>query len=141
MRQKAKDITNLLTDQERLRQERRTRAHMRDRMLGQPPEEGDEFPLDNENASRRQMPVASQPPRPRDDEELKRAIEASKRSLAEEQARLGEDRDLARALKLSEEEEAKRARAVQDSNGTSLFDDQSQTYVVSWLHLSSGRSF
>jgi len=43
---------------------------MRDRMLGQPPEESDEFPLDNENASRRQMPVASQPPRPRDDEEL-----------------------------------------------------------------------
>ena len=34
VRQKAKDITNLLQDEERLRAERRARGAMRDRMLG-----------------------------------------------------------------------------------------------------------
>lgn len=34
VRQKAKDITNLLQDEERLRAERRSRGAMRDRMLG-----------------------------------------------------------------------------------------------------------
>lgn len=34
VRQKAKDITNLLADEERLRAERRSRGAMRDRMLG-----------------------------------------------------------------------------------------------------------
>jgi len=34
VRQKAKDITNLLQDEERLRSERRSRGAMRDRMLG-----------------------------------------------------------------------------------------------------------
>jgi epsin len=33
VRQKAKDITNLLSDEGRLREERRSRAHMRDRMI------------------------------------------------------------------------------------------------------------
>ena len=32
MRQKAKDITNLLMDEQRLREERRSRASMRNRM-------------------------------------------------------------------------------------------------------------
>lgn len=34
VRQKAKDITNLLMDEDRLRSERRSRGAMRDRMLG-----------------------------------------------------------------------------------------------------------
>ena len=34
VRQKAKDITNLLQDEDRLRAERRARGAMRDRMLG-----------------------------------------------------------------------------------------------------------
>lgn len=34
VRQKAKDITNLLQDEDRLRSERRARGAMRDRMLG-----------------------------------------------------------------------------------------------------------
>lgn len=34
VRQKAKDISNLLMDEARLRDERRSRAHMRDRMSG-----------------------------------------------------------------------------------------------------------
>ncbi len=40
VRQKAKDITNLLQDEERLRAERRSRGAMRDRMLGNIAESG-----------------------------------------------------------------------------------------------------
>jgi epsin len=40
VRQKAKDITNLLQDEERLRAERRSRGAMRDRMLGNLAESG-----------------------------------------------------------------------------------------------------
>ena len=123
MRQKAKDITNLLQDEQRLREERRTRAGMRDRMVrGNGEEEDDAVP------ARR---TKQQPERKnREDDEMKRAIEASKRSLAEEQARIGamtaEERDLQAAIKLSEEEEAKRKKSLEDANQRSLFDDQTQ---------------
>ena len=127
VRQKAKDISNLLSDPSRLREERRNRASMRDRMVrGTPGMEEEE-----EEGGRRS--VATQPRRnrttDRDDDELRRAIEASKQSLAEEQARVSEENDLQRAIRLSEEEEAKRNKAVQDSNASALFDDQSQLYV------------
>ncbi|KIJ67318.1 hypothetical protein HYDPIDRAFT_108035 [Hydnomerulius pinastri MD-312] len=129
VRQKAKDISNLLSDAGRLREERRSRAHMRDRMIrGQSdgPEDGDE------EGRRSYAPPAGAPPSrksrgpDRDEDELRRAIEASKRSLAEEQARQGEEQDLQRAIRLSEEEEAKRSKAVEDSNASALFDDQAQ---------------
>ena len=84
VRQKAKDISNLLTDEARLRQERRSRANMRDRMIGQTADGDDAF--ENENVRRR----SGTPTRGRrrgDDDELNRAIEESKRSLAEEQVR------------------------------------------------------
>ncbi|KAI0317924.1 hypothetical protein OF83DRAFT_1057723 [Amylostereum chailletii] len=127
VRQKAKDITNLLQDDSRLRHERRSRAHMRDRMLGEdngPPS----HPSFDENDSRRSPNGAPPPARPQDqtDDELRRAIEASKRTLADEQARGAEDRDLAQAIRLSEEEEARRNQAVLDANGQALFDDQQQ---------------
>lgn len=87
-------------------------------MLGQPQgdEETDEAqtPRNDENKARRTKgPVG--------DDELRRAIEESKRTLAAEQARGVEDADLARAIKLSEEEEARRKAAVTDSG--SLFDE------------------
>jgi epsin len=119
VRQKAKDITNLLTDETRLRQERRARANMRDRMLGQAglDDDNDEppAPTGDENTARRARGAGG-------DDDLRRAIEESKRSLAAEQARGAEDDDLARAIKLSEEEEARRKAALTDSG--SLFDDQ-----------------
>ena len=68
-----------------------------------------------------------------EDEELNRAIEASKRSLQDEQARTEEENDLQRAIRLSEEEEAKRKRALEDANARSLFDDTQQPYVSSQL--------
>ncbi|KAI0686874.1 hypothetical protein BC835DRAFT_1378024 [Cytidiella melzeri] len=133
VRQKAKDISNLLTDEARLRQERRSRANMRDRMIGSSGEGEEDF--ENENARRRSRTPTRVGGKPRggDDDELKRAIEESKRSLAEEQARKGvltaEERDLQQALKLSEDEERKRADELAKSNQNSLFDDQSNNLV------------
>ena len=129
VRQKAKDITNLLQDDSRLRHERRSRAHMRDRMLGE--ESGPTSrPSDDENQSRRSPTIdPARTQQNRDDDELQRAIEASKRSLAEEQARGAEDRDLERAIRLSQEDEAKRSQALLDANGQALFDDQQQMYA------------
>ena len=135
VRQKAKDISNLLTDDSRLRQERRSRAHMRDRMVGgsggNPEDEG----IEDENVRRRSrsLPARRTTRAGGDDDELKRAIEESKRSLAEEQSRKGvltaEERDLQQAIKLSEEEERKRAGAVANTNQSSLFDEQNSLCV------------
>ena len=57
---------------------------------------------------------------------MKRAIEASKRSLAEEQAKKAEEADLERAIALSKEDEKKRTSALEDANQKSLFDEQAQ---------------
>ncbi|TFK51276.1 ENTH-domain-containing protein [Heliocybe sulcata] len=129
VRQKAKDITNLLQDEGRLREERRSRAHMRDRMVGQSPGEEDE------NTRRRSRSVPPGRGRNKEDDDLQRAIEESKR-LAQEQAnKAAEDRDLERAIKLSEEEEAKRAKALQDANQAALFDDQNQLCLILFLRI------
>ena len=133
VRQKAKDITNLLQDDGRLRDERRNRAHMRDRMTRGPDGVGDddEPDVDNENAHRRNRTGALNGKRSnKDEDELRRAIEESKKSLAQEQA-TAEERDLEKALRLSEEEEKKRNKAVEDSNSSSLFDEQNQLCVIS----------
>ncbi|EJD00537.1 ENTH-domain-containing protein [Fomitiporia mediterranea MF3/22] len=125
VRQKAKDITNLLQDESRLREERRNRASMRDRMAGGTNGLSD---FDDENETRRkQQPKRRNP----EDDELRKAIEASKQSLADEQAKKAEEDDLARAIKLSEEEEKKRNQSVVDSNSRSLFDEQAQSYLCS----------
>lgn len=128
VRQKAKDITNLLQDEARLREERRTRASMRDRMVrgtegggGGSGEFGD-GPAVDENAQRRQL--AGKRPN-RDEDELRKAIEESKKSLALERQN-AEDRELQEALKLSKEEDEKRKHALEDSNATALFDDSAQ---------------
>ncbi|KAH8105403.1 hypothetical protein BXZ70DRAFT_1043676 [Cristinia sonorae] len=125
VRQKAKDISNLLTDESRLRQERRSRAHMRDRMVGEAGAEDDEGA--NENSQRRSRSAPPRRPAANTDDELRRAIEESKRSLAAEQAKQGhmtaEERDLAEAIKLSEEEEKKRHQQLEDTTQSALFDD------------------
>ena len=70
VRQKAKDISNLLSDPSRLKEERRNRASMRDRR-GHP-----SMAEDEEGRRSRAME--------RNDDELRDAIEAPKQSLAEE---------------------------------------------------------
>jgi epsin len=126
VRQKAKDITNLLMDEDRLREERRSRAHMRDRMIrGTNGEFNREE--DDENSLRRDKNsnngLAGKRPN-RDEDELRRAIEESKKSLAQEMLKK-EEQELQAALKASEEEEQKRKKDVDDSNASSLFDDAS----------------
>lgn len=138
VRQKAKDVVNLLQDEGRLRQERKSRASMRDRMVSGRNNYDDDNATglrdEDENVRRRSQSV---PPRARGrtDDQLQRAIEESKRTAADEQARLGrmtaEERDLAQAIKLSEEEENRRNKAVEDSNASSLFDDANQLCVPS----------
>ncbi|KAK0497721.1 epsin domain-containing protein [Armillaria luteobubalina] len=126
VRQKAKDITSLLLDEGRLRQERRARASMRDRMIRGTGGDYDEADDDaDENRQRRSL--NGNPPNRRngDEDDLRKAIEESKRTLAQERI-TAEERDLQEAIKLSEEEEAKRNKAVEDSNSSSLFDDQNQ---------------
>ncbi|KAG8871190.1 hypothetical protein FRB97_008922 [Tulasnella sp. 331] len=135
VRQKAKDISNLLMDESRLRDQRRSRAHMRDRMVnGQPVGNDDD---ENENVRRRSQsvppsrgPTNGQRRSRKEEDDLKKALELSKRSLEEENERHGrltaEERDLAEALKLSKEEEAKRLKAIEDSNSRALFDDGTQ---------------
>jgi epsin len=131
VRQKAKDIVNLLQDEGRLRQERQSRAHMRDRMIsGNNNYDDDE--RENENSRRRSqsVPATRRKGRPSEEDQLRRAIEESKRTASEEQARTGrmtaEERDLAQAIKLSEEDEKNRNKALEDSNASALFDDNNQ---------------
>ena len=109
VRQKAKEITNLLTDEGSLRVARQARADMRDRMLANSHK--------NENRGRRDLN--------KEDDELRRAIEESKRSFATEK----EERELQEALRLSKEEEEARAKAVSESNARSLFDDTEDACV------------
>ncbi|KDQ54579.1 hypothetical protein JAAARDRAFT_38265 [Jaapia argillacea MUCL 33604] len=134
VRQKAKDISNLLSDEQRLKQLRNNRAQMRDRMMrGGNAYDGDAGNSldDDENRRRRSRSVppggsSSRRGEGGEDDQLKKAIEASKRSLAEEQARKNEEKDIERAIALSKEEDAKRLQALADANAASLFDDQQQ---------------
>ncbi|KAF9530729.1 hypothetical protein CPB83DRAFT_874950 [Crepidotus variabilis] len=124
VRQKAKDITNLLMDEGRLREERRSRASMRDRMIrGTNGAEDDE---EDENNHRRNGSNSLAGKRPnRDEDELRKAIEESKRSLAKEQ-KDREDQQFEEALRLSKEEEERRKHDVDSSNASALFDDANQ---------------
>lgn len=131
VRQKAKDITNLLMDESRLREQRRSRAHMRDRMLGEGPVgTGDDF--ENENVRRRnENPQArTQKRKNKEQEDLEKALALSRQSLADETKRAGEltaeERDLQEALRQSKEEEERRLKALEDSNSRALFDDGTQ---------------
>ncbi|KAG8900510.1 hypothetical protein FRC00_012525 [Tulasnella sp. 408] len=131
VRQKAKDITNLLMDESRLREQRRSRAHMRDRMLGEGPVgTGDDF--ENENVRRRNenSQARAQKRKNKEQEDLEKALALSRQSLADETKRAGEltaeERDLQEALRQSKEEEERRLKALEDSNSRALFDDGTQ---------------
>ncbi|GAA5827008.1 hypothetical protein JCM11251_002204 [Rhodosporidiobolus azoricus] len=115
VRQKAKDITNLLLDEKRMKNQRATRKDMRNRMAG---ERGDR---DRE----RERPSRASPPAGGDDE-LQRAIEASKRSAEDEARRNQGDRDLEDAIRASREEEERRQRELAANGGGGLFDEQQQ---------------
>ncbi|KAI0706234.1 hypothetical protein C8T65DRAFT_652024 [Cerioporus squamosus] len=126
VRRKAADITNLLMDKQRLYRERRTRAHMRDRMMGRSRNSNDTDSDDERPPRRRPVPngLESAAGGEGEDEELRRAIEESKKSAAMAK-KTAEDEDLERAIKLSQEEEERRRKLVEE-NAAALFDDNYQ---------------
>jgi len=134
VRQKAKDITNLLSDDTRLREERRSRAHMRDRMSSRSPV--DDVEIGDENERRRSRSHQNARSNPAEDD-LRKAIEESRRTAAAENGNLtAEERDIQEALRLSREEEEKRKKAAQDSTESALFDDNNQLYVTTYILVS-----
>ena len=120
----AKELTSLILDEERLRAERSDRKSWKSRVTGI-----EEFQQPHDAPPRR----ASRPQRAQradeEDAEYKLAIEASKYQEEEDrkkrQSRNGEpeDEDLAKALKLSREEEELRRRELEEQSHSSLFDD------------------
>ena len=125
MRVSAKELTSLILDEERLRGERSDRKTWKSRVTGI-----EEFQQshDRPENQRRQRPHRAQRA-DEEDAEYKLAIEASKYQEEEDrkkrQSHRGEpdDEDLAKALKLSREEEELRRRELEDQNAVSLFDD------------------
>jgi epsin len=122
VRQKAKDITNLLTDDNRLTEERRQRQGMRDRManvndylsesVGRINGEEDSGTAWN------------------DENELKKALAESKRIAAEEEKnRKQGDDDLEKALQISQQEalekEQKKREALERENAQNLLGSAS----------------
>ncbi|KAF9315359.1 hypothetical protein BG003_003108 [Podila horticola] len=115
VRQKAKDITALLADDARLKEERRSRNAMRDRMSGRAPGEGQYGAT---------TPIYDQPGAGDDDRELQRALEESRRMARDmESSRTSEDDDLKKALELSKKEEQDRIKTVEKYNELSLTED------------------
>lgn len=127
VRQKAKEITALLMDDARIKEQRRARSDMRDRMSGYPtrasrPDDDDSD--DDENEARRNRRTRKEEVS-KEDADLQRALEESKRMAAAEQARNRQSRqaedDLEKAIRLSKEEDERRRRALEGNNGN-LFD-------------------
>ncbi|GJJ76271.1 epsin [Entomortierella parvispora] len=110
VRQKAKDITALLSDESRLKEERRSRNAMRDRMSGRG---------DHEDHT----PVYEGPGAGDDDRDLQRALEESRRMAQNESGRNSEEDDLQKALELSRKEEQDRMKTVEKYNELSLTED------------------
>ncbi|SAM05431.1 hypothetical protein [Absidia glauca] len=121
VRQKAKDIANLLQDDNRLREERRQRHKMRDRMAGVGDYMGEVAMQDGGGGAASRMNGQSTM---EDDLEMEKALEESKRQAAEEERkrRQGEDEDLAMALKLSEQEAKEKQQSTDQATGAPNFD-------------------
>ncbi|KAI8575037.1 hypothetical protein K450DRAFT_263624 [Umbelopsis ramanniana AG] len=120
VRQKAKDITNLLSDEVRLRDERNQRAQMRDRMAGV------ENIMDEVRRNESSTPTYERPGYMDDERDLRRALEESKRLAEEEErARRNGDDDLSKALRESEREakdkESKERERINRQNEDALF--------------------
>ena len=124
----AKELTSLILDEERLRSERADRKLWKNRVTG----------LDEFGPQAIAGPAQPPPQRNRrqtrtdeEDAEMRLAIEASKYEAEEDKKRRAKDTsvagdtddDLAKAIRLSKEEEALRARQLEDKNASLLFDD------------------
>ncbi|KAI9278885.1 hypothetical protein BDA99DRAFT_554484 [Phascolomyces articulosus] len=135
VRQKAKDITSLLVDDARLKEERQSRNSMRDRMAGVNDYmheslygRGYDGPrynngnTDNYNLSRND-----------EDRDLQRAMEESRRMAQNDsRGREQDDADLAKAIEISEQEqrekERKQREKLERENAKNLLDDDSDLF-------------
>lgn len=132
IRMSAKELTLLVMDEERLRAERANRHTWKSRVTGLEDMSG----LENDGEASGSTPRRTRGDRSRrtedEDLEYKLALEASKHE-AEEDARrragksgpapVEDDDDLAKAIRLSKEEEELRRRELEEANANSLFDD------------------
>ncbi|KAF9902226.1 hypothetical protein EC991_005172 [Linnemannia zychae] len=115
VRQKAKDITALLSDDARLKEERRSRNAMNDRMSGR---------AHGADRYEQHTPVYERPGATDEERDLQRALEESRRmAQAENSSRNSEDDDLKKALELSKKEEQDRIKTVEKYNELSLTED------------------
>lgn len=125
----AKELTSLIMDEERLRAERADRKSWKSRVTGI-----EEYPgnhAGNGEGSHRPRREGGERRARRDDEDLefKLALEASKNEAEEERKRRERnavpesDDDLAKAIKLSKEEEELRRRELEQTNADLLFGD------------------
>ncbi|KAK9700720.1 hypothetical protein K7432_012065 [Basidiobolus ranarum] len=121
VRQKAKDITSLLSDESRLKEERTNRSTMQNRMGG-----GSNGELSGYNT----YPPRSSSFDPDDyapneeDRELQRAIEESKRSAAEHKNRMkSSDEDIQKAIELSKKEAVDQSNKISETNELILLND------------------
>ncbi|MCJ1323102.1 hypothetical protein MMC15_008454 [Xylographa vitiligo] len=131
VRVSAKELTSLIMDEERLRTERQDRKTWKSRVTGI--EEFGPQGSGGETSSPRRKPERHRAQRSdEDDLEYRLAIEASMNEAEEDKKRREsrvvagvDDDDLAKAIKLSKEEEELRRRELEESNANSLFDDTS----------------
>ncbi|CAG8031549.1 unnamed protein product [Penicillium salamii] len=126
----AKELTALVLDEDRLRSERSDRKLWKTRVSG----------LDEGYGNQGAEPPRRERRRRNGDEdsdtEYRLAIEASKAEAEDERRRraketmgVDNDEDLAKAIKLSREEEDLRKRELEESNAQSLFDDSTPAQV------------
>ncbi|KAJ4408306.1 hypothetical protein N0V91_003310 [Didymella pomorum] len=130
VRMAAKELTSLIMDEERLRAERADRKSWKSRVTGIEEYPGNHTAGHGEGSHRPRREGGNTRPR-RDDEDLefKLALEASKNEAEEEKKRRErnaapeDDDDLAKAIKLSKEEEELRRRELEQTNADLLFGD------------------
>lgn len=132
VRSRAKDIANLLSDETRLRQTRRNRAEMRDRMMGKKPrssKEQEEY--ENENVQRRSQIVSvagseRSPTSPRFNRPLETGGSDDSRLsaiAAIKAVRATEDRHLMNAFRFSQAVDEKKQEEQKKEDNVRSFDD------------------
>ncbi|KAH6633443.1 hypothetical protein C7974DRAFT_392789 [Boeremia exigua] len=138
VRMAAKELTSLIMDEERLRAERADRKSWKSRVTGIEEYPGNHAAGHGEGSHRPRREGGNTRARREDEDlEFKLALEASKNEAEEEKKRRDRtsapdnDDDLAKAIKLSKEEEELRRRELEQTNADLLFGDapaQPNTY-------------
>jgi epsin len=132
VRQKAKLLTALLMDDERLQQERKQRNYMEYRMNGQVYDDNALTVAISTNRNIGSSQSDSGYVYYDEDADLRRAIEESKKTAAAEQRRrANSEEDLQRALRLSEQEAREKQKLIAAQNESVLTEDWQQRGISS----------